>query len=145
MVAELHCHSHYSLLDGASSPKALVARAAELDMPALALTDHDAVYGVIPFVRAAEAAGVHPVMGAEVTLTDGSHLTLLVENAAGWSNLYRLITRARLRSPKGTAALPFEALADHHTGLIALSGCEREPIGSLAAGTWQFALTVDVR
>jgi DNA polymerase III alpha subunit len=62
---ELHAHSCYSLLDGASSPEALVAQAAALGMPALALTDHDAVYGAVPFVEAAKQAGIKPILGAE--------------------------------------------------------------------------------
>ncbi len=90
---ELHAHSCYSLLDGASTPEALVERAAALGMPALALTDHDAVYGAVQFQKAAQAAGVRPIFGAELTLApedgngDPQHLTLLVENATGWGNL----------------------------------------------------------
>src|SRR5215212_5605548 len=72
---ELHCHSFYSLLDGTSSPADLVSRAADLGMDALALTDHDAVYGAVPFVRAAKARGIHPILGAELTLETGHHLT----------------------------------------------------------------------
>ncbi len=68
MYAELHCHSYFSLLDGASSPEALVKRAAELELPALALTDHDALYGAVAFWRAAEEAGIKAVLGAEVTV-----------------------------------------------------------------------------
>lgn len=68
MYVELHCHSYFSLLDGVSSPEALVARAAELGMPALALTDHDAFYGVVAFWRAARAAGIKPIFGVEITL-----------------------------------------------------------------------------
>ena len=75
--AELHCHSWFSLLDGASSVERLVARAAMLDLPALALTDHDALYGAPRFARAAEDAGIRPIFGAELTTTEG-HLTLLV-------------------------------------------------------------------
>jgi DNA polymerase III alpha subunit len=75
--AELHCHSYFSLLDGVSSPEALVARAAELEMPALALTDHDALYGAVAFWRAAGAAGVKPVFGVEITLGESlPHPTL---------------------------------------------------------------------
>ena len=65
---ELHAHSNFSLLDGASHPEELVACAAELGMDALALTDHDAVYGAMRFVEAAHAAGVRPILGAEMTL-----------------------------------------------------------------------------
>ncbi len=128
--AELHAHSYYSLLDGASSPEALVARAADLGLAALALTDHDAVYGVVPFLAAAREHGLHAVVGAELTLADGHHLTLLVENATGWRNLCHLITVGRHHAPKGRAALPVDALAGHTDGLIALSGCRQ---GEIAA------------
>ncbi|HSN74105.1 MAG TPA: DNA polymerase III subunit alpha [Anaerolineae bacterium] len=77
MYAELHCHSHFSLLDGVSSPEMLVARAAELEMPALALTDHNALYGAVAFWQAAEAAGIKPLFGAEVTVGESPlHPTL---------------------------------------------------------------------
>ena len=79
---ELHCHSAYSFLDGASLPEELALRAAELGYEALALTDHDGVYGSLEFAHAAKAFGLRPITGAEVTLADGSHLTLLVETPA---------------------------------------------------------------
>src|SRR5215210_559874 len=91
---ELHAHSSYSFLDGASLPEELAIRAAELGYPALALTDHDGVYGSLEFAHAAKAFGVRPITGAEVTLADGSHVTLLVESAAGYANLCRLLTAA---------------------------------------------------
>lgn len=122
---ELHCHSYYSLLDGASSPEALIQRAANLGMPALALTDHDAVYGAVPFVEAARKAGIRPILGAEVTLPGGAHLTLLAADATGWANLGRLISLARHNAAKGDAELPPDALEAHHAGLIALSGCRK--------------------
>lgn len=139
MYVELHCHSHFSLLDGVSSPEALIARAAALQMPALALTDHDALYGAAAFGRAAQAAGVKPIFGAEVTVarpdlapaipTWGAaatyHLTLLAENKAGYANLSQLIAAARLRCEKGKAQATWEDLAQHSGGLIALSGCRR--------------------
>jgi error-prone DNA polymerase len=127
---ELHAHSAFSLLDGVSSPEALVAYAAELGMPALALTDHDAVYGAVPFVTAAKAHRVHPILGAELTLVDGHHLTLLVENEGGWRNLCSLISRAQRNAPKGQAALPWADLAGRTDGLIALSGCRQGPIAA---------------
>ncbi len=130
MYAELHCHSNFSLLDGASHPEVLAARAAELGMPALALTDHDAVYGAARFFRAARTYGVKPILGAEMTLEDGKHLTLLVENERGWHNLCALIGEAQRRAPKGEAMLPLEALAGRTHGLIALSGCRKGAITS---------------
>jgi error-prone DNA polymerase len=80
---ELHTHSAYSFLDGASLPEELAIRAAELGYPALALTDHDGVYGSLEFAHAAKAVGICSITGAEVTLADGSHVTLLVETPRG--------------------------------------------------------------
>jgi DNA polymerase III alpha subunit len=127
---ELHCHSYYSLLDGAASPEDLVSRAAELDMPVLGLTDHDAVYGAVRFAQVAQAQGIRPIFGAELTLSTGHHLTALVENERGWANLCRLISRARQNVPKGQAALAPTELVSHTEGLIILSGCRR---GEIAA------------
>src|SRR5918999_1525022 len=94
MYAELHAHSAYSFLDGASHPEELVLSAAELGHGALALTDHDGVYGSLEFAHAAKAFGVRPITGAEVTLVGGAHVTLLVESQMGYSNLCRLLTEA---------------------------------------------------
>lgn len=127
---ELHCHSAFSLLDGASPVEALVAQAAALDMPALALTDHDNLYGAVPFVTAAHNAGIQPIIGAELTLSDDTHLTLLVTDTRGWRNLCRLITIGQANAPKGQAALPWAALAGRTTGLVCLSGCRRGPLAT---------------
>src|SRR4249920_1740261 len=91
---ELHAHSSYSFLDGASLPEELAIRAAELGYPALAVTDHDGVYGSLEFAHAAKHLGVRPITGAEVTLMDGSHVTLLVESRQGYANLCRILTDA---------------------------------------------------
>src|SRR5436305_3001305 len=91
---ELHGHSAYSFLDGASLPEELAVRAAELGYETLALTDHDGVCGSLEFAHAAKHFGVRPITGAEVTLADGSHVTLLVETAQGYANLCRLLTEA---------------------------------------------------
>lgn len=140
---ELHAHSNHSLLDGVPSPEALVMRAAELGLPALALTDHDALYGAVRFVQAAQEAGIKPLLGAEMTLEDGSHLTLLVESGEGYANLCRLITLARRDQPKGIARLNKTHLASHAAGLIALSGCPQGEIPSrLAMGATAEALQV---
>lgn len=130
---ELHAHSDHSLLDGVCAPELLVARAAELGMPALALTDHDALYGAVRFALAAREVGIKPILGAEVTLEDGSHLTLLVERERGYANLCRLITLARRGQEKGVARLARGHLADHAEGLIALSGCRRGEVPRLLA------------
>ena len=138
---ELHCHSNFSLLDGASHPEELAGRAAELGMKALALTDHDAVYGAPRFVRSAESFGIKPILGAEITLAGDHHLTLLVENQAGWHNLCYLISRARHVMPKGEAMLEAKELAGCTDGLIALSGCRKGRIASaLSAGDRETAL-----
>src|SRR5260370_24999053 len=121
---ELHCHSNFSLCDGASHPEDLVKRAAEMGMPALALTDHDAMYGAVRFSQAAKQHGVRPLFGAELTLDDNAHLTLLVENDQGWRNLCSLVTIARHNAPKGQAVLPVSVLPDYTEGLIALSACK---------------------
>jgi len=126
---ELHAHSYYSLLDGVPSPEDLVQRTAEYGMPALALTDHDALYGAPRFDRAARQAGLKPIFGAEITLVNGGgHLVLLAETDTGYANLCRLITLARRDQQKGFAALPWRLLANYHDGLIALSGCRRSEI-----------------
>ncbi len=136
MYAELHCHSYFSLLDGASSPEALIARAVELAMPALALTDHDALYGAVPFWRAALEAGIKPIFGVELTVESPGplavgkkqsphHLTLLAESDAGYASLCQLVAAARLRRPKGEALATWDDLARYSAGLVALSGCRQ--------------------
>ncbi|HEY6835232.1 MAG TPA: DNA polymerase III subunit alpha, partial [Gaiellaceae bacterium] len=131
MYVELHAHSAYSFLDGASLPEELAARAAELGYEALALTDHEGVCGSLEFAHAAKAFGVRPITGAEVTLTDGSHVTLLVESTAGYSNLCRLLTaaHAHTRPKEGAEPLPpaldASLLAELNDGLVCLSGCAR--------------------
>src|SRR5260370_615442 len=82
---ELHAHSAYSFLDGASQPEELAAKAAELGYTALALTDHDGVYGSLEFAHAAKHFGVRPITGAEVSLDGGAHVTLLVEATPGYA------------------------------------------------------------
>src|SRR5262245_18198819 len=106
--AELHCHAAYSFLDRASRPEELAARAAELGYEALALTDHDGVYGSLEFAIAAKALGVRPITGAEVTLSGGAHVTLLVESPRGYASLCRLLTEAHreTRPKEGADPLP---------------------------------------
>jgi error-prone DNA polymerase len=136
VAVELHAHSAYSFLDGASLPEELAARAAELGYEALALTDHDGVCGSLEFAYAAKALGVRPITGAEVTLTDGSHVTLLVESAAGYANLCRLLTAAHAgtRVKAGAEPLPpsldAAVLAELNEGLVCLSGCARHGLGA---------------
>ena len=121
---ELHCHSGFSFLDGASSPEELALEAAHLGYPALALTDHHGLYGSMAFAQAATRLGLQAITGAEVTLDSGAHLTLLAETATGYANLCRLITTAHLGSPdRRDPRLPFSSLIERHEGLIVLSGC----------------------
>src|SRR5437763_12949358 len=94
LYVELHCHSAFSFLDGASLPDELVPAALELGYDAMALTDHNTVSGSMEFAVSARALGLHAIHGAEVVLEDGRHLTLLVEEARGWSCLCRILTCA---------------------------------------------------
>lgn len=93
MYTELHLHTAFSFLDGASLPEDIIARAVELGYRSLAITDHDGVHGAMEFAQAAAGAGIRPITGAEITLADGSHLTLLAESRTGYGNLCRLLTR----------------------------------------------------
>ncbi|MEJ7788545.1 MAG: error-prone DNA polymerase [Thermoleophilaceae bacterium] len=129
---ELHSHSAYSFLDGASHPQELAGAAAEQGYAALALTDHDGLHGAMEMSQALKPLGVRPIIGAELTMEDGSHLTLLCETRRGYSNLCRLITRAHAgtRPREGAGPLPpvttYEGLQAHAEGLVCLSGCARE-------------------
>src|SRR6476619_7363702 len=133
---ELHAHSSYSFLDGASLPEELAVSAAELGYPALALTDHDGVYGSLEFAHAAKHFGVRPITGAELTLADRSHVTVLVETAKGYANLCRLITAAhahtrpigRESQPAADPALDQGLLEELNDGLVCLSGCARHGV-----------------
>src|SRR5437763_14764825 len=126
----LHAHSAYSFLDGASQPEELAARAAELGYEALALTDHDGVYGSLEFAHASKHLGVRPITGAEVTLAS-SHVTLLVESARGYANLCRLLTAAHAHTRDTTNREPLPPRLDQalleelNEGLVCLSGCAR--------------------
>ena len=133
---ELHCHTAYSFLDGASAPQELAGAAAEQGHAALAITDHDGLHGAMELAKALKPLRVRPITGAELTMEDGSHLTLLCETRAGYRNLCRLITAAHAgtRPKEGADPLPpvtaYEALERHAEGLVCLSGCARH--GALA-------------
>ncbi|HEX5027667.1 MAG TPA: error-prone DNA polymerase [Gaiellaceae bacterium] len=136
---ELHAHSAYSFLDGASQPEELAARAAELGYEALALTDHDGVYGSLEFAQAAKSFGVRPITGAELTLDSGAHITMLVESRSGYANLCRLLTAAHAgtrrpgrenRDPV-PPSVPLATVAELNEGLVCLSGCARRGLGLL--------------
>jgi error-prone DNA polymerase len=135
---ELHCHSAFSFLDGASHPEELVDRATRLGYDALALTDHDNLCGALVFAHAASAAGIRPITGCELTVGD-RHVTLLVADGRGYENLCRLLTHAHAhtrdtpdRSP-GRPAATLEALQEHAEGLLCLTGCARHGMHDRAA------------
>ncbi|MCS7173423.1 MAG: DNA polymerase III subunit alpha [Armatimonadetes bacterium] len=132
----LHVHSEYSLLDGHSRIAPLLHRCRELGMPALALTDHGALYGAIEFYRTAKELGIKPILGVEAYVAprrytdrdpklDASsfHLTLLAEDNEGYRNLIQLVTRAHLEGFYYRPRIDRELLSQYRKGLIGLSGC----------------------
>src|SRR3954453_1610535 len=132
---ELHCHSAFSFLDGTMQPEELVAAAVERGHSTLALTDHDTVSGSMEFAQAAKVAALRAIHGAEVTLADDRHVTLLVRDATGWANLCRLLTRAHAhtrdhpsRRILGTPEVGLDDLEAHAAGLVCLSGCARDGV-----------------
>ena len=146
---ELHCHSAFSMLDGAALPETLVARATQLGYPALALTDHDELGGAVRFAQAGSELGVQAIIGAEITIEGGQrtadsgrgarspmsdirspafhHLVLLAETREGYGNLSTLITLARMHSARGEPRVDLDTLARH------ARGSSRSP-GARAAG-----------
>ena len=126
MYAELHCHSAYSFLDGASPPDEILAEAHRLGYPAVALTDRNGVYGSLAFAHAAQPLGIQAITGAAITLSDGAQLILLAETSQGYANLCRLITQAHLGAERLDPRLPLSAIAERQEGLIILSGSRRD-------------------
>lgn len=138
----LHTHSHYSLLDGLSKIDDMVKLAKELDMPAIGLTDHGAMYGAIDFYTACVKNGIKPIIGVEVYVANRSHLqkephidnkryhlTLLAQNNTGYQNLIKLTTAAHLEGYYYKPRVDKELLRAHADGLIALSGCPGGELG----------------
>src|SRR5213083_2272501 len=124
MYTELHCHSAFSFLDGASLPEQLALTASQLGYPALALTDHNGLYGSMAFAQESKQLGLQAITGAELTLLDGSHVTLLAETPEGYANLCRLITEGHLgRDDRRDPRLDLASLEARHAGLIVMSGC----------------------
>ncbi|WP_276354179.1 DNA polymerase III subunit alpha [Cohnella caldifontis] len=132
----LHVHSEYSLLDGAARIRDLTARAAELGMKALALTDHGVMYGAVAFYKACKERGIKPIVGMEAYVAAGSrhekasrkeqptyHLTLLAKNETGYRNLMKLSSIGHLEGYYYRPRIDFEALSAHAEGLVCLSGC----------------------
>jgi error-prone DNA polymerase len=129
----LHCHSTFSLLDGALPPEDLPPLAAEAGFGAVAITDHDALTGAVRFSKACRDAGIKPVYGAELTLENEAHVTLIARDAIGYGNLCRLISRAHLTNERGSPHTTMDAIAERSEGLFVLSGCERGVVTRLAA------------
>src|SRR5437667_4911149 len=141
----LHCHSHYSLLDGASRIPELVARAKEQGMNALALTDHGNLYGAIEFYRECRAAGLNPILGYEAYIAPGRrgerearrrgeagfHLTLLAQNRTGFQNLIKMASVAFLEGYHYVPRIDKELLEAHKEGIICLSGCASSEFSEL--------------
>ena len=133
----LHCHSHYSLLDGASSIGRLVDRAKQHGMNALALTDHGNLHGALEFYQKAKAAGINPIIGYEAYVAPGSrfvrdaasskeaayHFTLLAKNRTGFQNLIKLASKASLEGFYFKPRIDNELLEELNEGIICLSGC----------------------
>ncbi|MBY0052849.1 DNA polymerase III subunit alpha [Brevibacillus agri] len=149
----LHVHTEYSLLDGAARIEALVARAQELGMSALAITDHANLYGAVPFYKACQAAQIKPIIGMELYVIEGNlqdrvrnapaphHLVVLAENETGYRNLLKLATVANTEGNYIIPRVNKEALVRHAEGLIALSGCQHGEVAQLLlAGEAQAAL-----
>lgn len=150
----LHTHSEYSLLDGATRLDILVKRAADMGMPALALTDHGTMYGAIDFYQACTDAGIKPIMGVEAYLAPESrlsrgsadarayhHITLLAETTAGYRNLLKLTTIANTEGKYQKPRIDHEVLRTHADGLIVLSGCLSGEISvALREGAYEKAL-----
>lgn len=132
----LHTHSHYSLLDGLSKIPDLVKRAKEFGMPALALTDHGAMYGAIEFYQECKKAEINPIIGVEAYIAERTrfdkesgidskryHLTLLAQNTAGYKNLMKLVSKANLEGYYYKPRMDLDLLREHADGVICLSGC----------------------
>ncbi len=147
----LHVHSNFSYKDATPHPHELIKAAAFYEMPAVALTDHSTLAGAIRFYRAAQGSGVKPIIGTEIELTSGHHLTLLAENLAGYSNLCRLLTELHLSQPGETRPLAnWETIAPLADNLVCLSGCGHSRLsqdllqGNLAAARQFLSQLADV-
>ncbi|MHB8104326.1 MAG: DNA polymerase III subunit alpha [Dehalococcoidales bacterium] len=143
MFTHLHVHTEYSLLDGMCPIPKLVARAKELGMDSLAITDHGVMYGVIEFYQAAKEAGIKPIIGCEIYIASGNHLSkttgdrnnyhliLLAKNQTGYHNLIQLTTKAHLEGFYYKPRVDKELLEQHKEGLIALSACNSGEVANL--------------
>src|SRR5262249_26271771 len=142
----LHTHSEYSLLDGASRVKELVGKASQLEMPAIAITDHGVMFGALDFYSAARDAGVKPIVGVEAYVAPGSrfdrergdddeayrHLTLFARSDTGYRNLLKIVSDASIQGFYHRPRTDKEFLAEHADGITALSGCLASETARLA-------------
>jgi error-prone DNA polymerase len=122
---ELHCHSNFSFLDGGSHPAELAMRAAELEMPALAITDRGGIYGAVRFLQACRKIGVKPIIGTALEV-EGEEVVILARNLIGYSNLCRLLSFAHTDQPKGEARATIAKVAEHRGDLFYLSATDDE-------------------
>jgi error-prone DNA polymerase len=122
---ELHCHSNFSFLDGGSHPAELAAQAAELEMPALAITDRGGVYGAVKFLQACRKLGVKPIIGTALEV-EGEEVVMIARNLRGYSNLCRLLSIAHADQPKGEAHASIAKVAEHRGDLLYLSATDDE-------------------
>ena len=129
----LHCHTTWSLRDGAIPAEVLPHLAAGLGYEAVAMTDHDALTGAVRFAHAARDAGIKAIFGAEMSLDTGEHVTLIARDGTGYANLCRLISDAHLSNERDHPLTTFEKIVDRSEGLFVLSGCERGEVARLAA------------
>src|SRR5512146_1557061 len=118
---ELHARSGFSFLQGASVPEELAVACADFGMPAMAIADRDGLYGAPRFHMAAQKVGVRAHIGSEITCTDGRSYVLLAASRQGYRNLSRLITRMKLRAPKGEGSVSPEEIAEFAPGLFCLT------------------------
>ncbi len=125
---ELHARSAFSFLRAASLPNALAVRAAEVGLASLALLDRDGFYGSPRFWQAAERCNIRAIYGCELTMEDGSVLPILVRDAGGYQSLCRLLTRSKLRAPKGKSVILWEELPEIAAGTVCLTGDEEGPV-----------------
>src|SRR5438477_6100437 len=135
--AHLDVRSYFSLKDGAFSPEELALRAAQLGMPAVAMTDRDGLYGAARFVSACRQVGVRPILGATLTLReagcDDTSLVVLARDAVGYANLCRLLTDAHMLGERADPSLAVEQVLAHSAGLVCLVGPQSH-VGKLAVG-----------
>lgn len=129
--AHLHVHSYYSFHDAVCSPADIVKAAAEKDVGALALTDHNSVSGLVEFQLAAEEYGIKPISGVEITLEDGSHLVLLAKDPIGYENICKILTKAFAKSDRRNPRCSYDVLEEYSSNIFALSGCRHGKVPSL--------------